>query len=82
MSDPQTQPRQVNRIPQFLLLGSVAAIIIFLVLLGTDTIALDGPPVMMIASGLFGIAMVATALEFGLNQTGIDKKQKSTNPDS
>lgn len=78
----QTPPRRVNRIPQIMLLASATAMVIFLILLGTDAISLEGAPVMMISSALFGVAMVATALEFGLNQTGIDKKPESTDVDA
>lgn len=72
-----TPSRSINRIPQIILLAAAAGLIIFLILLGTDTITLDSGPTMMISAGLFSIAMVATALEFGMNQTGIDNTPKT-----
>lgn len=71
MSEPTGRP--INRIPQIVLLLSAAALIVFLILLGTDTIAPGDGPTLIIAGGLFAVALVAMAAEFEINRTGFSK---------
>lgn len=70
MSQSTSQP--INRIPQVVLLVAAAALVTFLVLLGTDTINPGGAPTMIIAGGLFTIGLVAMAAEIEINRTGLD----------
>jgi hypothetical protein len=69
----QSPSRPINRIPQYIILLAAAALIVFLFLLGTDTVTPDGPTTLIIGSVLAGTAFVATMLEIGLNQTGQKK---------
>jgi hypothetical protein len=66
----ESPSRPINRIPQYIILLAAAALIVFLFLLGTDTISPDGPTTLIIASVLAGIAFVSTMLEIGINQAG------------
>ena len=71
MSHSPTRP--VNRIPQVVFLSAAAALVVFLVLLGTDTISPGDAPTLIISGGLFTIALVAMAAEFEINRTGFSK---------
>lgn len=71
MSTPASRP--INRMPQYVLLGAAAALVIFLVLLGTDTISPGDGPTLIISGGLFTIALGAMAAEFEINRTGFSK---------
>jgi peptidoglycan/LPS O-acetylase OafA/YrhL len=68
MSEPTTRP--INRIPQIVLLSAGAALVIFLILLGTDAIAPGDGPTLIIGGALFAVALVAMAAEFEINRTG------------
>jgi peptidoglycan/LPS O-acetylase OafA/YrhL len=68
MSEPATPP--INRIPQIVLLAAAAALVVFLILLGTDTIAPGDGPTLIIGGALFAVALVAMAAEFEINRTG------------
>jgi hypothetical protein len=76
-----TESRPINRIPQYVLLLAGAALIIFLVLLGTDAISLDGGLTLIIASALFGVGMIAAVAEIGINQTGIKTSGQANEAD-
>lgn len=71
MAQPTSRP--VNRIPQVVLLLAAAALVIFLILLGTDTINPGDGPTLIISGGLFAIALIAMAAEFEINRTGFSK---------
>lgn len=72
MSQPTGSP--INRIPQIVLLLAAAALIVFLILLGTDTISPGDGPTMIIAGSLFTIALIAIAFEIEVNGTGLNRK--------
>lgn len=74
MSEPTGRP--INRIPQIVLLVAAAALIVFLVLLGTDAISPGGGPTLIISGGLFAVALIAMAAEFEINRTGFSKNAK------
>ena len=69
----QSPTRPVNRIPQMVFLIAATALVIFLILLGTDTISPGDAPTLIISGGLFTIALVAMAAEFEINRTGFSK---------
>lgn len=69
----QTTPRPVNRIPQMVFLAAAAALVIFLILLGTDAIDPGNAPTLIIAGSLFTVALGAMAAEFEINRTGFSK---------
>lgn len=69
----QSSPRPVNRIPQIVLLAAAAALVIFLILLGTDAINPGDAPTLIIAGALFTIALGAMAAEFEINRTGFSQ---------
>jgi peptidoglycan/LPS O-acetylase OafA/YrhL len=71
MSEPTARP--INRIPQIVLLTAAAALVVFLILLGTDTIAPGDAPTLIIGGALFAVALVALAAEFEINRTGFSK---------
>lgn len=71
MSEPAA--RAINRIPQIVLLLAGAALILFLILLGTDTIAPGDGPTLIIAGGLFAVGLIAMAAEFEINRTAFSK---------
>ena len=66
----QSTPRPINRIPQIVFLAAAAALVIFLILLGTDTITPGNGPTLIIAGSLFTVALGAMAAEFEINRTG------------
>jgi len=65
--------RPVNRVPQIVFLSAAAAMIVFMILLGTDTLELDGAIILIIGSSLFAVALLAMGMEMGINRTGLDK---------
>lgn len=69
----QQPSRPINRVPQIVFLTAAAALVIFMILLGTDTISPDGPIILIVGSSLFAIALLAMAMEIGINRTGLDK---------
>jgi hypothetical protein len=69
----QQPSRPVNRVPQIIFLTAAAALVIFMILLGTDTINPAGPIILIVGSTLFAIALLAMAMEIGVNRTGLDK---------
>lgn len=69
----QSSPPHINRIPQVVLLSAAAALVIFLILLGTHTIHPGGAPTLIIAGALFTIALGAMAAEFEINRTSLDR---------
>lgn len=69
----QSSPRHINRIPQVVLLSAAAALVIFLILLGTDTIHPGDAPTLIIAGALFTVALGAMAAEFEINRTSLDQ---------
>lgn len=77
MSERPSQP--INRIPQIVFLIAAAALVTFLFLIRTETIELAGPTIMIVAGVLFTIGLIATAFEFELNRTGLDKPQDDNN---
>lgn len=66
--------RRINRIPQTVFLAAAAALVVFLFLLGTETINPGDATTMIIAGSLFTVGLIATAFEFELNRTGIEKR--------
>jgi small neutral amino acid transporter SnatA (MarC family) len=70
----QSPGRPINRIPQIVMLLAAGALIVFLILLGTDTISPGDGPTMIISGSLFAIALIATAAEFEINGTGLNRK--------
>ena len=69
----QSTPRPINRIPQFVFLTAAGALVVFLVLLGTDAINLGSAPTMIVSGTLFTVALGAMAAEFEINRTGFSK---------
>ena len=69
----QSTPRPINRIPQIVFLAAAAALVICLILLGTNTINPGSAPTLIIAGGLFTVALGAMAAEFEINRTGFSK---------
>lgn len=70
----QSTSRPINRIPQLVFLVAAAALVIFLVLLGTDTIDPGSGPTLIIAGILFTVALGAMAAEFEINRTGFSER--------
>lgn len=76
---PEPPSRPINRIPQIVFLIAAAALVIFLVLLGTEIIVPGDATIMLIGGTLFTVGLIATAFEFELNRTGIDKPRDDDN---
>jgi hypothetical protein len=74
----ESPSRRVNRIPQIVILLAAAALIVFMILLGTDTITPDGPTTLIIASVLAGAAFVGTMLEIAFNHTATGAKNTTS----
>ena len=77
----QSPSHSINRTPQYIFLAAGAALIILLILLGTDVVNLDGPLVLIISSSLFALAMIAMAMELTTNRAGSNKAD-TTNTDA
>ncbi len=69
----QPSPRHINRIPQVVLLGAAGALVIFLILLGTNTVNPGDGPTLIIGGALFTVALGAMAAEFEINRTGFSQ---------
>jgi hypothetical protein len=68
MSDSPSRPS--IRIPQIIVLIAAAALIVFMLLLGTDTITPDGGTILVIGGVLVSVAFIGTMLEMANNQAG------------
>jgi hypothetical protein len=53
-----------------MVLVAAAALIIFMILLGTDTVTPDGPTILIIGGVLVSLAFVGTMLEMANNHAG------------
>jgi hypothetical protein len=79
MSESPSRPS--IRITQVIVLTAAAALIVFMLLLGTDTITPDGGTILVIGGVLVSVAFIGTMLEMANNQAGkpADKDTTTTN---